>query len=968
LAHSSYLDLSSADSNAKPPTGHVFGGEVTFNVALVLDRANAPTDLLAADWGTRQKALAELEAKDELWSTYGADPEAYQKVLDALDDLGIPALDDGHAPVNGQYVSSPESRTIWVQIDQDGFKTLFGESAALRETTEGDLFWEGNLGLPKAIADAGVKGLWFDTGAFDRSTVADPGKGKGVTLDEGAQSPGNSGDTSAPFPNEIAALYNFPFADKALWNSVETPAVALLEPGVGTSLPEGVTATFDELLQVYREAAGITAPLKPTVTVAPGGQAYASEASERSLDVGVVSAINPNSRLVVYAGSGTANNAGSDPFTAYQAAIWDTVNGPAVISSSVRSYTEIAGGSPFRFALDELFVDAALRNVTVVNSAGDGGSGDEYGNGLTNVTAMHSSPFALAVGGTSVSTVETAETDKTLDRIVAKANDGHRATVWKLVKGGLTDAPGKGTPKSLFIETVWNAYVVYEGGGKGSKGIIGSQGAVEGGYLDNLASAGGVDITQPIPDYQRDFGLTPTTTDPRAATGRGVPDVSAASGGNMKYKVPTPDFGSTGDDAMHPDAGTSAAAPLWAALVAQIDTIFADQKLPRLGYMNELLYTAAVIAPASFNDVTIGDNTSSFLLGGKYEIYSEEGGEPTFVKPTGYGYSAADGYDLVSGLGTPNGMLLARAMATIAHAQLWHDAPDGEKEMLAPKEGGGWKSTAKQGFLVQIDAGEKVAVKVQTGDGKTLFGSGAADKFAWTSQFAQQALQEDFDRKLVKMFDGQSQGTLGWVDAEAGERVKVKIDGHGTGTPQGTLSTAFGFVDYVADEGAAVRIARPVAVQQIGGLEDETAVIRYRQASRDEMVLKLYRVDDLEGRIDGIKPGEKGYKAAVNDRAYETSSGKAAIKGPGYGKYGETEIKGVDSGDIVAMKLKQGKHTYWAFAEANETAHGAPVGHLWNYGLNTFGWESGHRGGDRDYNDFLVQIDFVSSLGNDLMI
>ena len=64
--------------------------------------------------------------------------------------------------------------------------------------------------------------------------------------------------------------------------------------------------------------------------------------------------------------------------------------------------------------------------------------------------------------------------------------------------------------------------------------------------------------------------------------------------------------------------GTSAAAPLWAALMSQIKAIFADQKLPRLGYMNDLLYTAAVIAPAAFNDVTIGNNTSSSVLGGDY--------------------------------------------------------------------------------------------------------------------------------------------------------------------------------------------------------------------------------------------------------------------------------------------------------------------------------------------------------------
>ena len=33
-----------------------------------------------------------------------------------------------------------------------------------------------------------------------------------------------------------------------------------------------------------------------------------------------------------------------------------------------------------------------------------------------------------------------------------------------------------------------------------------------------------------------------------------------------------------------------------------------------------------------------------------------------------------------------------------------------------------------------------------------------------------------------------------------------------------------------------------------------------------------------------------------------------------------------------------GNH-FWGFAHANETVDGRTVGHLWNYGLNTWGWE-----------------------------
>ena len=42
---------------------------------------------------------------------------------------------------------------------------------------------------------------------------------------------------------------------------------------------------------------------------------------------------------------------------------------------------------------------------------------------------------------------------------------------------------------------------------------------------------------------------------------------------------------------------------------------------------------------------------------------------------TGYGYYAGPGYDLVTGLGTPNGILLARALTVIGHTQMTGTSP-----------------------------------------------------------------------------------------------------------------------------------------------------------------------------------------------------------------------------------------------------------------------------------------------------
>src|SRR4029079_916501 len=134
--------------------------------------------------------------------------------------------------------------------------------------------------------------------------------------------------------------------------------------------------------------------------------------------------------------------------------------------------------------------------------------------------------------------------------------------------------------------------------------------------------------------------------------------------------------------------------------------IFHDQGLPSLGYMNDLLYTAAVIAPASFNDVTIGNNTSSYTLGGPIESAG------TAITPTGFGYSAGTGYDLTTGLGTPNGTVLARTLTEIAHHQ---PSSSTTPDVLEANGSGGWESGADQSLLFQTWSATSVNVTLSTG-------------------------------------------------------------------------------------------------------------------------------------------------------------------------------------------------------------------------------------------------------------
>ena len=960
LQNSTYLDLTSYRGNAPLPGSTGPNPSFAFNVALVFERANDPAALLEADWGARQAQLETLNANNTLWSTYGADAAAYQQARTELTNMGLSLFPEGTAT---QYVSSAESRTIWVKVDQSNFSTLFGTDllTGVDQSNTQVSFWNGSLSLPDTLTSLGVKGLMFDTTMF-LSILADPGTGTAAELPQGPLSPGNSGPSGNQlFPNEIAALYDFPFNSATtpdLWQTVQAATIGLIEPNLGTNLG-GDPALFATRADEYRTKAGVTT--KGTyVDVSPGG-APQDSSNERTLDVGVATTASPTSTLVLYAGSGNASNASGIPFTAYQAAFWDEVNKPAVVSSSFRDYPHIAPGSPFDFAYRQLFVDAALRNITMVNAVGDGGSGDQYANGLTNVDTMHASPYTLVTGGTSLSSLPMATSDPTLGVVALLAMQGNLPTLWNLVASGLTSLPSAANPEATLrlIETVWNDnYLV------GDKII--DQGGDRGGFLNNSLGAGGVDPSQPQPSYQTDFGLHLTTPDPLALTGRGVPDVAGASGGNLNYKVPEADMGG-----LRGGSGTSAVAPLWSALTAQFDAIFADQGLPNLGYMNDLLYMAATIAPASFNDVTVGNNTSSFVLGGDFLMPPVGNGAATVhATPTGYGYSADTGYDLTTGLGTPNGLLLARALTAIAHEQTSFGSVD---HVVHVDAAGDFSTTLSETLLIQASSTAATTVDVLAGGDTQSFASGPSAAYAWTSLFAQQSLQSNFDPNLVRLFDKQAQGTLGQVQTATGDALAVSVDGLDAGTPQVTMTSPFGFVDFASDVGG-VRLARPVAVAETaGGANDQQAVVRVRQNGEDSLSLTFYRVDDFNGAINGLQPGEAGYAAAAQGRAYQVVSGSTtgtSLAGPGYGNYTQAMLQGVDAGDYVAMTLTNvsSGNTFWAFAQANESPSGQPTGHIWNYGLNTWGWEDQRGLGDNDFNDLVVQLDFTSASGSGWLV
>ncbi len=152
------------------------------------------------------------------------------------------------------------------------------------------------------------------------------------------------------------------------------------------------------------------------------------------------------------------------------------------------------------------------------------------------------------------------------------------------------------------------------------------------------AGGGGVSSSHTMPSYQSGapsslnvINKNSSGTQCKAASGsycREVPDVSADADPYSGYVIYY-------DGAWTGIGGTSAAAPFWAAFTALVDGSSAcDGKA--IGFANPALYGAAATAySADFNDITSGNNDYTGTHSGLYP--------------------AGTGYDMASGLGTPNG-------------------------------------------------------------------------------------------------------------------------------------------------------------------------------------------------------------------------------------------------------------------------------------------------------------------------
>lgn len=312
---------------------------------------------------------------------------------------------------------------------------------------------------------------------------------------------------------------------------------------------------------------------------------------EAALDIEQVIGLAPAAHVLVYEGpdSSTANG-GSGPYDV-MATIMSQDRAQVVSTSWGNCEADIDASD--LLAEYYLFEEATVQGQTIIAASGDSGSEDCYvagagGDSDANLAVDDpaSQPLVTGVGGTSLTSV--------------------------------------GPPPA---ESAWNDGVSQGAGGGGVSNVW---------KMPTLQSkaASRLHVIQKASSRSRCRS--------KSTYCREVPDVAADADPNTGYLIYYSGQLAGGFSGWQTVGGTSAGAPMWAALVALADAQSACSS-HRLGFIDgELYHLAGQSESTYFDDITSGEND---MLGAHKGLYA-----------------AAAGYDMATGLGTPVASTLAPAL------------------------------------------------------------------------------------------------------------------------------------------------------------------------------------------------------------------------------------------------------------------------------------------------------------------
>jgi len=231
-------------------------------------------------------------------------------------------------------------------------------------------------------------------------------------------------------------------------------------------------------------------------------------------------------------------------------------------------------------------------------------------------TAVHDTTHRPTIVSISWGSPEDQWTAQARSALNDACQDAAALGVTVLVAAGDQGADDGGPPGSLHVDfPASSPYALACGGTRLTLAPTRQEVVWNEEALGEGATGGGVSVEFARPDYQASAGVPPG---PGGFVGRGVPDVAGNADPTTGYRVVV-------DGQSTVLGGTSAVAPLWAALLARC-----TEALGRpVGFVHPSLYAAA--ARAAFRDIVRGNND---------------------------GYSAGPGWDPCTGWGSPIGTAL----------------------------------------------------------------------------------------------------------------------------------------------------------------------------------------------------------------------------------------------------------------------------------------------------------------------
>ncbi len=339
-------------------------------------------------------------------------------------------------------------------------------------------------------------------------------------------------------------------------------------------------------------------PPSPVVKPVNGGvSTLGGGEGEVELDLEVLQGMAPNAHLNVYEAPDPDQSSFYANYALEAQAIASARD--ANVASSSWSWCETDWDTGSRGQADTAFQQMTTEGIDTLMASGDDGSASDCFNGGTTPSYFYavqyppSDPNVTTVGGTSL------------------------------------DINGDGSYAS---EAVWNDSALYTGSG----------------HLG--AGGGGLSMVFPLPSYQHGPGVSNSYSDGK----REEPDVAALASPNTGSPAAGYDVFVQGS--WITDGGTSAATPLWAAVIELSDEYAIHLGESGDGFVNPALYNLAAGTPsfAPFHDVTVGDNDPAPAFGSPKH-------NPIF-------YPATTGYDQASGLGSPDAYNLARDLSSLNQA------------------------------------------------------------------------------------------------------------------------------------------------------------------------------------------------------------------------------------------------------------------------------------------------------------